>query len=230
MAIVRNGQPSYRIVCASAGWCIRSPLLRRDGIRHRGVGFSGFAPTYYMKFFGDGARATVSGVVVYAPRAPAWRAVHCMGAPVHYANCARRESPLEGAPTVWAWRAQSWRRPMIPSEHLIGRRATGKRGAPHRWAWYPLAFLAIPIFDMVLFATFVTAALVLRRNKEVHKRLMLLASISIIVAAVARLPGLLLLGPLAFFGLGYSLVVVAAIYDLASLRRVHKAVISGAGR
>ena len=76
---------------------------------------------------------------------------------------------------------------------------------------------------MVLFATFVTAALVLRRDRETHKRLMLLAYLSIIVAAVARLPGVLPLGPLAFFGLGYFLVVVAVGYDLVSRRRVHRA-------
>ena len=76
------------------------------------------------------------------------------------------------------------------------------RVAVHRRGVDPLAFLAIPIFDMVLFATFVTAALVLRRDRETHKRLMLLAYLSIIVAAVARLPGVLPLGPLAFFGLG----------------------------
>ena len=76
---------------------------------------------------------------------------------------------------------------------------------------------------MVLFATFVTAALVLRRDRETHKRLMLLAYLSIIVAAVARLPGVLPLGPLAFFGLGYFLVVVAVGYDLVSRRRAHRA-------
>jgi hypothetical protein len=104
--------------------------------------------------------------------------------------------------------------------------ATAKRGGAPVGV-DPLAFLAIPIFDMVLFATFVTAALVLRRNKETHKRLMLLAYISIIVAAVARLPGVLPLGPLAFFGLGYFLVVVAVIYDLVSRHRVHKAYLWG---
>ena len=68
----------------------------------------------------------------------------------------------------------------------------------------PLVGLALPIFDMVNFATFVTAALVLRRNKEAHKRLMLLTYISITVAGVVRLPGVFFLGPLAFYYLGYS--------------------------
>jgi len=93
----------------------------------------------------------------------------------------------------------------------------------------PMAFLAIPFFDMVLFATFVTTALVMRRDKETHKRLMLLAYISLIVAAVARLPGVLPLGPPAFFGLGYLFVVLAAIYDFVSRRRVHKAYLWGGG-
>jgi hypothetical protein len=80
---------------------------------------------------------------------------------------------------------------------------------------------------MILFTTFVTGAIVWRRDRETHKRLMLLAYISIIVAAVARLPGLLPLGPLAFFGLGYSLVAIAVAYDFASRRRVHKVYIWG---
>jgi FtsH-binding integral membrane protein len=87
----------------------------------------------------------------------------------------------------------------------------------------PLAFLAIPIFDMIVFGGFVTAALLLRRDKEAHKRLMLLAYISLVVAAVARLPGVLPLGPPAFFGLGYAFALVAVAYDLLTRHRVHKA-------
>jgi hypothetical protein len=48
---------------------------------------------------------------------------------------------------------------------------------------------------MLMFSAFVVSALVKRRDKESHKRLMLLAYISIVVAAVARLPGMLNLGP-----------------------------------
>jgi hypothetical protein len=91
----------------------------------------------------------------------------------------------------------------------------------------PLAFLVIPLFDMVLFAGFITAALALRRNKEAHKRLMLLAYVSIVVAAVARLPGVLTMGPLAFFGLSFLFVVAGAIYDFVSRGQVHKAYLWG---
>jgi hypothetical protein len=75
---------------------------------------------------------------------------------------------------------------------------------------------------MVLFAGFITAALTLRRDKESHKRLMLLAYVSIIVAALARLPGVLPLGPPAFFGLALLFVVAGAVYDYRSRGRVHK--------
>jgi hypothetical protein len=92
---------------------------------------------------------------------------------------------------------------------------------------HPLTFLVIPLFDMILFSIFVSAALAWRRDREAHKRLMLLAYISIIAAAVARLPGVLPLGPLAFFGLSFLFVVVAGIYDFFSRGRVHKVYLWG---
>lgn len=85
----------------------------------------------------------------------------------------------------------------------------------------PKAFLAVPLFDLVLFSSFVIAALALRRQKEAHKRLMLLAYVSIIAAATARLPGVLPLGPPAFFGLALLFAAAGAVYDYISRRRVH---------
>ena len=90
-----------------------------------------------------------------------------------------------------------------------------------------LTFLAVPLFDMVLFAGFVAAAYAQRRNKEAHKRLMLLAYISIIAAAVARLPGILPFGPLMFFGLAYLYLVAGAVYDRATRGRIHPVYVWG---
>lgn len=92
----------------------------------------------------------------------------------------------------------------------------------------PLAFLVIPLGDMAVFSVLVTAALWLRRNKEAHKRLMLLAYLAILVAAVARLPGVLALGPLGFFGLTFiPALVVGMIYDRATRGRIHPAYLWG---
>jgi hypothetical protein len=56
---------------------------------------------------------------------------------------------------------------------------------------------------------------------------MLLAYVSIIVAAVARLPGMLTLGPPAFFGIGLSFMLAGVVYDLVTRRRVHPVYIWG---
>jgi hypothetical protein len=92
----------------------------------------------------------------------------------------------------------------------------------------PLSFLAVPIGDMLVFALLLTAALALRRNKEAHKRLMLLAYTAILVAAVARFPGVLPLGPLWFFGLTFLPVLALGVsYDLLTRARVHPAYLWG---
>jgi hypothetical protein len=180
-----------------------------------------------MKFFGDGARATVSG----GPFTPL---VHLHGAlftgwvllfiaqtalVASHRLAVHRRLGVAGAVLAAA---------IILVTTSLAVATTKRGGAPEGVdPLPPLAGLALAIFDMVNFATFVTAALVFRRNKETHKRLMLLASISITVAGVARLPGVFFLAPLAFYYLGYSLVVVAVIYDLVSRRRVHKAYLWG---
>jgi uncharacterized membrane protein YozB (DUF420 family) len=97
--------------------------------------------------------------------------------------------------------------------------AAGRRGAAPPGV-DALTFLVVPVFDMILFALFVSAAIVRRRDKEAHKRLMLLAYLAIIPASTARLPGMLPLGPLAFFALGYGLAFLGAGYDYWSRGRV----------
>ena len=104
--------------------------------------------------------------------------------------------------------------------------ATARRGgsAP---GMDPLTFLAIPLFDMVVFAALVGTALIWRKHRETHKRLMLLAYISIITAAIARIGGIATMGPPAFFGLMLLFVVCGVVYDLASRRQIHRAYLWG---
>ena len=88
-----------------------------------------------------------------------------------------------------------------------------------------LGFLVVPLGDMLVFPILVGAGLYFRRRPDVHKRLMLLATISILAAAIARLPfGFIQqAGPLAFFGLTDAFVVFCVLYDLITLRRIHRA-------
>jgi hypothetical protein len=92
----------------------------------------------------------------------------------------------------------------------------------------PLAFLAIPLFDMLVFGMLVGAALFYRRRLEAHKRLMTLAMIALLAAPIARLPlPLLSAGPPAFFGLADLFILALLVYDLTTRRRIHPATIWG---
>jgi len=93
----------------------------------------------------------------------------------------------------------------------------------------PLSFLTIPLGDMLVFASLVGAAFYFRRRADTHKRLMLLATIAILPAAVARLPFAFIqqYGPLAFFGLSDLFIVPCLIYDIVTRRRPHRATVLG---
>ena len=102
------------------------------------------------------------------------------------------------------------------------------------------AFTIIPVSAMIMFAGFVTAALLNLRRPEWHKRFMLVATTSLLQAAVARMfflaatgggpgarPGLAPPNPIGnttIGGLIVELLVVAAmVHDWRSYGRVHPA-------
>jgi hypothetical protein len=187
---------------------------------------AGFGPTYYLRFLSGGPAATITGgpftFVVHAHGAlfTTWVALFIVqtGLVARRRVAVHRRLGLAVAVVALL---------MVVAGTLTAIQTAARGAAPP--GVDPLAFLAIPLFDMVLFSGFVSAALLLRRNKEAHKRLMLLAYISIVVAAVARLPGVLPLGPLAFFGLTFVFVIAAILYDAASRGRVHPAYLWGGG-
>jgi uncharacterized membrane protein YozB (DUF420 family) len=91
----------------------------------------------------------------------------------------------------------------------------------------PMAFLAVPIGTLVVFAILVGAGLAQRRRSETHKRLMLLATISILTPAIARLRYIWGPGPLIPI-VGTCLFVVAClVYDRLAHGRVHPAFLWG---
>jgi hypothetical protein len=99
-----------------------------------------------------------------------------------------------------------------------------KQGATPLPGISPLSFLVVPLGDMFVFSILVGAGFYYRRRPDVHKRLMLLATISILAAAIARLPfAIMRAGPPAFFGLTDVFVVICVLYDLVTLRRIHRA-------
>ncbi|MDQ2921316.1 MAG: hypothetical protein M3R52_06875 [Acidobacteriota bacterium] len=104
-----------------------------------------------------------------------------------------------------------------------------KQGATLPGGPSSLIFLVVPLGDMLVFPILVGAGFYFRRRPDVHKRLMLLATISILGAAIARLPfAILQAGPPAFFGLTDVFVVACLLYDLITLKRIHRATALGA--
>ena len=91
-----------------------------------------------------------------------------------------------------------------------------------------LTFLPIPLGDMLVFLGLVAAGIWHRRRSDVHKRLLLLATLSILDAAIARWPlAFMTTGAAAFFGITDLFVAAAAGYDLLTRRRVHPVYIWG---
>jgi hypothetical protein len=88
----------------------------------------------------------------------------------------------------------------------------------------PLQFMAVPFFDMVLSSGFIGAAFALRRDFQSHKRLMLIGSIAIITAAVARWPlSILDAGPRVSLALSDLFLVPLLAWDVVTRRRIHPA-------
>jgi len=89
----------------------------------------------------------------------------------------------------------------------------------------PLVFLGIPLFDMLIFACLVSTALYFRQRPEIHKRLMLLANLSILTAAIARIPVAFIHdgGLMMYFGLKILLIILFVVYDSLRNRRLHPA-------
>jgi hypothetical protein len=179
--------------------------------------FAGFAPTFYLRSL-FGAPVSITGLQTITPVVlthgivfTAWVLLFVVQtALVANRNVAmHRRLGIAGVVLAGLMVAAG-----LPTAFAAAARGSAPEGME------PLVFLVVPVFDLVLFTGFVTAAVLRRREKEAHKRLMLLAYCSIIPAAVGRLPGVIALGPAGLFGLSFLPAVAGAAYDRWSRGRV----------
>jgi hypothetical protein len=85
-----------------------------------------------------------------------------------------------------------------------------------------------PLLDMLVFAPFFAAAIYYRRKPELHKRLMIVATTSLLIAAVTRMPFLgqprnLLLVHLIWM----APILLAMAHDYWRQRRIHAVYVAG---
>ena len=100
--------------------------------------------------------------------------------------------------------------------------------AARRTAQIPgqLQFLVVPVGALIVFPVLVGAAFQLRRRVDFHKRLMLLATIELMNAAIDHLPGVFAIGLAPFYPVDLFLLALV-IYDGVTLRHLHPATLWG---
>ena len=93
--------------------------------------------------------------------------------------------------------------------------------------------LALPLATVVVFPVLLGSALWFRKRSDIHKRLVLIATLEIVTAAIGRLPGIFIpigsvaLGPVGLFGVTDLFLVAIAVYDWRSRGRIHPATLWG---
>lgn len=177
--------------------------------------FAGFAPTYYLRPYFNTAPLMpllhVHGIVFTS-----WLVLFLIQTTLvaaHRTDIHRRLGILGGVIATLMI--------LIGTSTAVIRASQGATPVP---GVSSLSFLVVPLGDMFVFAILVGAGFYYRRRPDVHKRLMLLATVSILAAAIARLPfAIMQAGPPAFFGFTDLFVVACILYDLVTLKRVHRA-------
>jgi hypothetical protein len=87
-------------------------------------------------------------------------------------------------------------------------------------------FYIVPITDMAIFSVLIFFAWRARFNAAAHKRLIIIATVALMIAAVARWPFAIVLGkPLAASFITYAFLLMMVLYDLWSTHRVYRATI-----
>ena len=188
--------------------------------------FAGFAPSYYLKAVMG--RPSVSGLQTLPPL------LHLHGfAFTSWIVLFLVQARLVATRRIGVHRRLGYAAVILAAAMVVVGSAaaidSARRGASPPGGPPPLVFLAIPFADMVVFAMLVGAGVWFRGRADVHKRLMLTSTISILTPAIARLPGILAAGPLAFFALTDLFVVACLLYDKVTRGRVHPAFWWGGG-
>jgi uncharacterized membrane protein YozB (DUF420 family) len=93
----------------------------------------------------------------------------------------------------------------------------------------PLAFLAVPLATLLSFAVLATLGILWRRQRDTHRRLMLLATIAMLPPAFARFRWLGYGGPPVAIGGPCLLVVSCMLWDRRVHGRIHPAFLWGGG-
>jgi hypothetical protein len=182
--------------------------------------FVGFAPTYYLHSSLGGANELTPSLLWHGAAFSAWVLLLV----TQTSLVAARRVDLHRLLGV-AGAALAVVMMVLGAYVAVTRMADGSMVSPLGMPRF--AFLSVPLATVVVFPILFGAALWHRKHSAIHKRLVLIATLELVTAAIARWPVLSTLGPIGFFG-GTDLFLAAiVVYDLATGKRVHPATLWG---
>jgi hypothetical protein len=173
--------------------------------------FVGFAPTFYLRSQTSGMAALPRYLQIHGTAFTAWILLFAVQAGLVAAGQRQRHRQL-------GWAGAALAAAMIVSGVLSGILSMRREFAAG-YEEEAAAFLLTPFSAMLVFGTLVALAIAHRHHAETHKRLMLLATISLLDAAIARWP-ITFTADWMFLAATDVFIAVAATYDLATRRRV----------
>jgi hypothetical protein len=93
----------------------------------------------------------------------------------------------------------------------------------------PVAFLIVPLFDLLMFAVLFGGAVYYRKKPAQHKALMLLTAVNFVPPAIARIPiaALQAAGPLWFFGFPTAIALVCLGLETWRHGRLNRVFLAG---
>lgn len=213
LGLVEEGE-AFRALSASAAAAPRSRPGRLRFSFHAGMSvaflvtaFAGFAPTYYLKGLSHtpplGPLLHVHGLVFTA-----WLLLLLTQTTLVAAHRVDLHKRLGIAGAMLA-------AVMVPLGWMTALAAA--RGGAARPGLASLSFLIFPLGQILLFAGFIGAALWKRRQPELHRRLVLIATACLMTPALSRLVG----SPIVSLALTALFVVAGILHDWRSRGRVH---------
>jgi hypothetical protein len=90
-----------------------------------------------------------------------------------------------------------------------------------------VAFLFIPLSDLIVFAIYYAAAIILRKRSAEHKRLMLLTAINFLPPSLGRMQFAAALGPVWFLGVPAVLGLASVAYDRYRTGKINTVFLAG---
>lgn len=182
------------------------------------VTFAGFARTFYLSSYFGTASALTPLLIIHGSVMTAWTVLLV----AQSALIATRRADLHRIAGLFGVALAALMALLLILVTVIRTREQ-MRSAPV----LAEVVLTASVPEVVTFIGLMSAAVAFRRRSEYHKRLVIMAAVKLLPAAVGRLPIIGPAGPMAFFGGSDLFVAALAVHDLVKLRRLHPATVWG---